>query len=84
MSIDFAAAFYNVIENAESLAIPQFEKAMLVITPELVSVISCFFQMLNIGIGQHHFCFFTAYSAMRTTHEQISLQVSFSSFVNCR
>jgi len=69
--INFAAAFYNVIENAESMAISQSGKTMLVITYKLLSVISHFFQTFNVCIGKHHLSLFTAYSAVRTTHDQI-------------
>jgi len=78
--VDFAAAFRSVVENAESAAISQFGEAVLVITREFLSVVSRLLQTFSVGGGKHHFRFFTADSAMRTTHEQGLLQLPFTGF----
>ncbi len=64
VSINFAAAFCNVVENAESAVISQSGETMPVITYKLLPVISHPFQTFNVCIRKQHFSFFTAYSAV--------------------
>jgi len=70
MFINFATAFFNVVEDAEPAAIFQFDKTMPVIMHKLLFIVTCSFQTFNVCTGKYHSSLFTTYSAMRAVHEQ--------------